>query len=129
MFGGLVEFYENQRDPLGARQAGVPYLMTNGNPKSPARYLAINYVLDFVNGNYSYPARASSNAPLTTRQALRGSSREVSELRPKGISKAPPTSSPPRGNTPSGSGSVGSSSSAWRRLPFGFSRRSAGRSG
>lgn len=51
MFGGLVEFYENQRDPLGVRQAGVPYLMTNGNPKSSARQLSINYVLDFVNGS------------------------------------------------------------------------------
>ncbi|KAF3805003.1 hypothetical protein GCG54_00005748 [Colletotrichum gloeosporioides] len=51
MFGGLVEFYENQKDPLGARQAGVPYLMTNGNPKSPARQLSINYVLEFVNGS------------------------------------------------------------------------------
>lgn len=51
LLGGVVEFYEYPEDPLGARQAGVPYLIKDGKSKSTARQISLTYILDFLAGS------------------------------------------------------------------------------
>ncbi|KAF4813308.1 hypothetical protein CGCTS75_v013757 [Colletotrichum tropicale] len=95
-------------------------MLDDGTKSSPARQLSVSYVLDFIDGNFSFPARPASNMRPTTRGALQTASREVTKLRPRRRNLVPPPSSPPRANTPSGSSSRPPSS--WRRLPFLSSR-------
>ncbi|KAM5354426.1 hypothetical protein ACJ41O_001075 [Fusarium nematophilum] len=55
MLGGVVEFYEEADHKWGARQPGIPWLMRDGEPKSKAWRVDINYILRFVKGDFSFP--------------------------------------------------------------------------
>lgn len=48
--GGVVEFYQDSQDPLGSRQAGIPYLFDDGRGGSRARRISNSYIADFLNG-------------------------------------------------------------------------------
>lgn len=51
LLGGVVEFYQNHSDPLAERQAGTPYLIDDGLPRSPARQISMKYIHDFLRGS------------------------------------------------------------------------------
>jgi len=46
--GGVVEFYEDRKDPLGNKQAGIPYLFGDGHRNSEGRRISDNYIDEFV---------------------------------------------------------------------------------
>jgi hypothetical protein len=47
LLGGAIAFYENTDDPLGVRQAGVPYLLRDDNSCNRVRQ---SYMEEIVNG-------------------------------------------------------------------------------
>lgn len=51
LFGGVVEFYDDKEDPMGRRQAGVPYLIDDGTKTSNAIEISRNYIFEFINGS------------------------------------------------------------------------------
>ncbi|KAK3682230.1 hypothetical protein B0T22DRAFT_521349 [Podospora appendiculata] len=123
LLGGVVEFYEDRNDPLGNRQAGVPYLIDDGYSNSRARQISTGYIIDFVNGGkvaFDFPVRTSTRAPPTTRGDIQSSGRkETSQLRSSRARHAQETTSPPRAPSPgpSGSSSAGPSSASRNRMP------------
>lgn len=61
LFGGVVEFYDDKEDPMGRRQAGVPYLINDGTGNSRAIEISRNYIFEFINGSkYILDIRFSS---------------------------------------------------------------------
>ncbi|KAL1863130.1 hypothetical protein Daus18300_008123 [Diaporthe australafricana] len=70
-FGGQMEMWEDKSDPLGALQAGKPYLMDDGNPKSRARAIDIDFINEFFSGKQRLPIRTQGRKRATTREALR----------------------------------------------------------
>ncbi|KAH6988984.1 hypothetical protein BKA56DRAFT_464421, partial [Ilyonectria sp. MPI-CAGE-AT-0026] len=124
LFGGVVEFYDDKQDPMGRRQAGVPYLIDDGTKSSRAIEISRNYIFEFINGNLTFPIRTSSRARPTTRAELKETSKETSGIRPRQRNRVPKTSSPERDNelyVPSasnrGSRSPSAGSTAHRQLP------------
>lgn len=50
LFGGVVEFYFDENDPLGDRQASMPYRFESGSRNVPGVRLSQDYMTRFVNG-------------------------------------------------------------------------------
>lgn len=53
LFGGQTEMWQNHQDPAGVIQAGIPYLLDDGLPKSRARLINTAYINSFVKGGKS----------------------------------------------------------------------------
>ncbi|KAL6411939.1 hypothetical protein AUP68_04319 [Ilyonectria robusta] len=109
---------------MGRRQAGVPYLIDDGTKSSRAIEISRNYIFEFIDGNLTFPIRASSRARPTTLAELKETSKETSGIRPRQRNRVPKTSSPERDNelyVPSasnrGSRSPSAGSTAHRQLP------------
>jgi hypothetical protein len=51
VLGGVVEFYEDKKDPLGNMQAGIPWLISGGRSSAEARLVSMSYVNEFLRGS------------------------------------------------------------------------------
>ncbi|KAI0892706.1 hypothetical protein F4806DRAFT_499820 [Annulohypoxylon nitens] len=108
LLGGVVEFYQDSKDPLGPRQAGIPWLIQDGRNNVVARMISMDYINNFLNGDFSFPIGTSNAVPATDRSGLRKASIEMAFVRDKTRRKMPPYT--PLEGTASGSVS-------YRRLP------------
>ena len=52
-FGGAILFYKDSNDPLGTRQAGIPYLVSGAFMSSEARRVSEDYIINFLSGSSS----------------------------------------------------------------------------
>ncbi|KAK7416158.1 hypothetical protein QQX98_005355 [Neonectria punicea] len=77
--GGIVDFYEDSRDPLGSLQAGVPvlsYTYIGNNRQETIRWVRISqdYIRRFVDMRFDascFPAQPASGAPAMDPRVLR----------------------------------------------------------
>jgi hypothetical protein len=51
VLGGVVEFYEDKKDPLGNMQAGIPWLISGGRSSAEAKLVSMTYVNEFLRGS------------------------------------------------------------------------------
>ncbi|KAI2464994.1 hypothetical protein F4781DRAFT_410821 [Annulohypoxylon bovei var. microspora] len=111
LFGGVVEFYQDSNDTLQERQAGVPWLVQDGRNNVPARLVSMDYINNFLTGNFTFPIRTSNSIPETDRNGLRGSSVEMTDVRNRAARRRNnPVYTPPQAGT-----SSENSSMAYRR--------------
>ncbi|KAK4157366.1 hypothetical protein C8A00DRAFT_40211 [Chaetomidium leptoderma] len=113
--GGFVECWSSTSDPLGPRQAGLPYLFNAGSKQSATgQQVSMSYVEEFLNEQFTFPIRASSRARPVTRRALeRGGSRETTHLR-----ELPSFRAAGRANSPTPSQAAAGTPSRFRRINF-----------
>lgn len=53
LLGGVVEFWSSNDDPLGVRQAGMPFLFADGRRNTDGYQVSLNYINEIINGGKS----------------------------------------------------------------------------
>ncbi|KAM6523989.1 hypothetical protein FSOLCH5_004596 [Fusarium solani] len=96
LFGGVVEFWSFNDDPMNVRQTGTAYFFENGDRDATGYAVSLGYMNEFANQVFTFPIRRSSEAVFTTRAALtRANCSETTKLRTRRRqNRAPPANSP-----------------------------------
>ncbi|KAF5004542.1 hypothetical protein FDECE_8974 [Fusarium decemcellulare] len=103
LLGGVVDFYEDFRDPLGSLQAGVPmftYAYLENNRQENVRWVRISqdYIRRFIDLRFDascFPVQPASGAPamdLRTREQRYG--RNMANFRADNLPRGTPTPPP-----------------------------------